>query len=100
MAHDTDSEDEARATVDVTVDPDTMLEVRNELRDHLIRHYHLLKISARAHRKVGALEECRVFEIQAGRTLLMIWGLQNPMEGLTRFSKNRKARKDSPLLPD
>lgn len=74
---------EQRATVDITVDPETMLQVRDEYRARLIRQYHLLRIASRTNRKVGNHEMAHKQESQAERTAIMIWCMDNPMAGMT-----------------
>lgn len=77
---------ELRSTVDITIDPDDMVQVRDELRGKLIRQYHYLLMLARANRKVGNYERGRQQEAEADKTQLMIWTLDNPMEALTMAS--------------
>lgn len=74
---------EQRSTVDVTVDPHTMLQIRNDLREKLKRHYYFLLMVARANRKVGNLDQAHKHENEAYKTQLMIWSLDDPMEALT-----------------
>lgn len=76
-------EAERRALVDVTVDPPTMLKVRDELRQKLVTHHHQLKMAARAHRKVGDDVTARRLEASSLRVAQMIWTLDNPMDALT-----------------
>jgi hypothetical protein len=81
---------EQRATVDITVDPETMLQVRDEYRARLIRQYHLLRIASRANRKVGNHELAHKQDGQAERTAIMIWCMDNPMAVLTpRIPRSR-----------
>lgn len=72
-----------RAVVDITVDAETMLDIRDELRRRLIRQFHLLRIASRANRKVGNLDLCRKQDEQSDRTAIMIWCLDNPMTEVT-----------------
>ncbi len=71
--------DAERATIDITVDPETMLEIRDELRTKLVHQYHLLLLAARSNRKVGDTPAAQRQEEQAKRTAMMIWCLNNPM---------------------
>lgn len=89
------SGDADRALVDVTVDRRTMLQIRDELRWHLVRQYHLLKLAARTNRKAGNGDAARVQDATAERVAQMIWCLLNPravqsmLEGAIDHQQNR-----------
>jgi hypothetical protein len=73
---------EHRSFVDVTVDRQTMLKVRDRHRQELVERYHHLLIVARLNRKVGKLALARESEEQARCTTIMIWCLDNPMDAV------------------
>ena len=75
--------DKHRSFVDVTIDRQTMLKIRDRLRQHLVERYHHFRMVARLNRKVGKFDLAHQFEEHALCTKLMIWSLDNPMEALT-----------------
>lgn len=67
-------------SVDLTVDPDTMLEIRAHVRNQLVQHVHAYRISARVLRKFGKLESARRQEERAEETIRMIATLDDPVD--------------------
>lgn len=73
----TDHESEAVRPVDLSVDPDTMLEIRERVREELVQRVHAHRISARVLRKFGKLELAREQEERAEETIRMIATLED-----------------------
>lgn len=75
--------DELRSLVDLTIDPDEMIRVRDNLRTDLLHQYYALLMLARLQRKRGHLDEAVRLEERARESSILIWCLDNPMEALT-----------------
>jgi hypothetical protein len=75
--------DEDRSLVDLTIDAEEMLRIRDELRGDLVRQYYMLGMLARLQQKQGRAGDSRRTLQQARETAIMIWCLDNPMEALT-----------------
>ncbi len=75
--------DDQSPDVDLSVTPDAMVAIRDEVREGFVRQVHALRIQACAYRKAGFEYELRQCRRQIRRMVSMIHALDNPMEGLT-----------------
>jgi len=75
--------DDQNPEVDLSVTPDAMVAIRDEVRAGFVRQVHSLRIQACAYRKAGFEYELRQCRRQMRRMVAMIHALDNPMEGLT-----------------
>jgi hypothetical protein len=65
--------------VDLSVEPATMLAIRNSVRFELVKQVHAHRIAARVNRKVGNRAKAREHELEAEKAIRMIAALQDPM---------------------
>jgi hypothetical protein len=64
---------------DLSVEPETMLAIRNGVREQLVRKVHALRITARLHQRFGNREMARKQEERIEQTLMMIKALEDEM---------------------
>jgi hypothetical protein len=67
-------------SADLTVPVETMLAVRDKVREDLVRQVHALRITARVNRKMGDRVVAARLEERARRKELMASALANPMD--------------------
>jgi hypothetical protein len=88
------SGDERDPEVDLSVTPETMMAIRERIRQHLVEHIHALRIAARAYRKAGFHEQARRYERDARRIAHAVAALDNPMSMLTFPSRSAPDSQD------
>lgn len=64
---------------DLSVEPETMLAIRNGVREQLVRKVHALRITARLHQRFGNREMARKQQERVEQTLQMIKALEDEM---------------------
>ena len=70
--------------IDLSLDPDEMLSVRERVRQYLVKKVHAHRIAARVNRNAGNVGTARNHELEAEKTILMIAALDEaePPDGL------------------
>lgn len=63
--------------VDVSVSPERMRAIRDDVREYLVDEYHALQMVARLYRKAGLLHAAEQHEHEADRTVLMIHAIDD-----------------------
>jgi hypothetical protein len=71
--------------VDLSLSPETMLAVREDLRQRLVKKVHFLRLSARLYRKVGDIATARHQEGMADKLVTMIKSIE-PMEDVATWA--------------
>ncbi len=80
--------DDQNPDIDLSVTPDAMVAIRDEVRDGFVRQVHALRIQACAYRKAGFEYELRQCRREIRRMVAVIHSLDNPLEGLTFHSSS------------
>ena len=80
--------DDQNPDIDLSVTPDAMVAIRDEVREGFVRQVHALRIQACAYRKAGFEYELRQCRREMRRMVAMIHALDNPLEGLTFHSSS------------
>lgn len=85
--------DERDLPVDLSLSPEHMLRIRDEVRKRFVQHIHALRIASRAFRNAGIHDRARRCEVEADRLTRVVADLENPMSMLTFPSDHLEERR-------
>jgi hypothetical protein len=82
------------ATPDLSLSAESMLRIRDEVRERLVQQIHGLRIASRAFRNAGIHDRARRCEAEAVQLMQVVAGLDNPMSMLTFPTDNPGEQQD------